>query len=52
MDVVRHNIQELGGTVKIGSTFGQGSKFTTTLPLTLAIMDGQSVCVGRETYIL
>ena len=52
MDVVRKNVQKLGGTVDIGSTPGKGSRFTVRLPLTLAIMDGQSVAVGDEFYIV
>jgi len=52
MDVVRRNIKELGGTIDVRSTLGQGSRFIITLPLTLAIVDGQSVSVGNETYIV
>jgi two-component system, chemotaxis family, sensor kinase CheA len=52
MDVVRKNVQKLGGTVDISSTPGKGSRFTVRLPLTLAIMDGQSVAVGDEFYIV
>ena len=52
MDVVRRNIRELGGTVDITSEAGKGSKITIRLPLTLAIMDGQLVRVGNETYII
>ena len=52
MDVVRRNVKELGGNIEIGSEFGKGSRFVITLPLTLAIVDGQSVSVGSETYIV
>ena len=52
MDVVRRNIRDLGGTVEIMSTPGEGSTITIRLPLTLAIMDGQLVRVGKETYII
>ena len=52
MDVVRRNIQSLGGTVEIVSETGKGSTITVRLPLTLAILDGQSVAVGDEVYIV
>ncbi|MEJ0039080.1 MAG: chemotaxis protein CheA [Gammaproteobacteria bacterium] len=52
MDVVRRNVNELGGKIEIKSFPGKGSKFLITLPLTLAIVDGQSVAVGGETYIV
>lgn len=52
MDVVRRNIRELGGAVEVKSTPGEGSVFTIRLPLTLAILDGQLVGIGDETYIL
>ncbi|HEY2035403.1 MAG TPA: chemotaxis protein CheA [Steroidobacteraceae bacterium] len=52
MDVVRRNVKELGGKVDVKSDPGRGSRFTITLPLTLAIVDGQSVAVGTETYIV
>ncbi len=52
MDVVRRNIKELGGTIEVRSQLGKGSRFIITLPLTLAIVDGQSVAVGTETYIV
>lgn len=52
MDVVRRNIQSLGGNIEIISTLGKGSTISIHLPLTLAILDGQSVAVGDETYIV
>ena len=52
MDVVRRNVNELGGKIEIRSVPGKGSRFLITLPLTLAIVDGQSVAVGKETYIV
>lgn len=52
MDVVKRNITSLGGTVEIESVAGQGMKVAVRLPLTLAIMDGMSVGVEQEVYIL
>ena len=52
MDVVRRNIQEMGGSIEINSMAGIGSTFTVRLPLTLAILDGLSVSVGLETFII
>jgi len=52
MDVVRRNIAALGGTVELDSAEGYGTRVSVRLPLTLAIMDGMSVGVGDETYIL
>lgn len=52
MDVVRRNIKELGGSVELASTPGEGTVTTITLPLTLAIVDGQTVRVGTESYIV
>ncbi len=52
MDVVRRNIQALGGNIEIISELGKGSTIAIHLPLTLAILDGQSIAVGDETYIL
>lgn len=52
MDVVKKNITSLGGTVEIDSAEGYGMKVSVRLPLTLAIMDGMSVGVGEEVYIL
>ncbi|MCW9032172.1 MAG: chemotaxis protein CheA, partial [Gammaproteobacteria bacterium] len=52
MDVVVKNIRSLGGTLEVWSKQGEGSKFTIRLPLTLAILDGQTVAVGDEDYII
>jgi two-component system chemotaxis sensor kinase CheA len=52
MDVVKKNITALGGTVEIDSAEGYGMTVRVRLPLTLAIMDGMSVGVGEEVYIL
>ncbi len=52
MDVVKKNITALGGTVEIDSAEGHGLTVRVRLPLTLAIMDGMSVGVGEECYIL
>ena len=52
MDVVRRNVVDLGGSIQIRSIAGQGSVFTITLPLTLAIIDGLTAMVGGEHYIV
>jgi two-component system chemotaxis sensor kinase CheA len=52
MDVVKRNIAALNGTVEIDSSYGYGMRVSVRLPLTLAIMDGMSVGVGDEVYIL
>ena len=52
MDVVKKNISSLGGTVEIDSAEGYGMTVRVRLPLTLAIMDGMSVGVAAECYIL
>ena len=52
MDVVKRNIMAMGGTVEIRSAKGYGSTMSISLPLTLAILDGMSVKVGEEVYIL
>ena len=52
MDVVKKNITALGGTVDIESAEGYGMRVSVRLPLTLAIMDGMSVGIGDEVYIL
>lgn len=52
MDVVKRNVQALGGRISVRSQFGGGSSFTLSLPLTLAVVDGMVVSVGRETFII
>ncbi len=52
MDVVKRNIEALGGTVSIKTVTGKGTTFTLKLPLTLAIIEGMTVRVGKETYIV
>jgi two-component system chemotaxis sensor kinase CheA len=50
LDVVKRQIEKLNGTVTVSSQRGKGTKFTIKLPLTLAIIQGLLVRVGRETY--
>ena len=52
MDVVKRNIEGLGGTVSIKTVTGKGTTFTLKLPLTLAIIEGMTVRVGQDTYIV
>lgn len=52
MDVVKRNINDLGGTVSIHSRQGEGSTVVIHLPLTLSILDGQLANIGGDTYIL
>jgi two-component system chemotaxis sensor kinase CheA len=50
--VVKKNIQSLGGQIEITSRAGQGTKISIRLPLTLAILDGMSMAVGDEIFIV
>ncbi|MFA9374671.1 MAG: chemotaxis protein CheA [Poseidonibacter sp.] len=52
MDVVKTNIQKLGGDLKLDTTLGEGTTLTIMLPLTLAILDGLDIAVGDQKYIL
>ena len=52
MDVVRRNIVNLGGRIQVQTTPGRGTRFTLVIPLTLAVLDGMIVAVGKERYIL
>lgn len=52
MDVVKRNILAMGGVVEIKSRQGVGTTISISLPLTLAILDGMSIRVGNEVYIL
>jgi two-component system chemotaxis sensor kinase CheA len=52
MDVVRRNINEMGGNVEIESVSGQGSKIRVRLPLTLAILDGMTVALGDNIFVV
>ena len=52
LDVVRRNLESVGGRIDISSTAGHGSKFTVRLPFTLAVTDGMLVRVGAERYVI
>lgn len=52
MDVVRRNIQSLRGSCEVSSIEGEGATFTIRLPLTLAIIDGFLVGVGKSSYVI
>ena len=52
MDVVKRNIDSIAGRVEVTSRQGQGCTVTIKLPLTLAILDGLSIAVGNQTYII
>jgi len=52
MDVVRRNIQDVGGRISLKSDRGRGMTIQLALPLTLAVMDGMVIRVGQETYVM
>ena len=52
MDVVRSNIQDLGGRISLKSVRGRGMTIQLALPLTLAVMDGMVIKVGDQTYVM
>jgi two-component system chemotaxis sensor kinase CheA len=52
MDVVRSNIQDIGGRISLKSERGRGMTITLALPLTLAVMEGMVIKVGQETYVM
>ena len=52
MDVVKKNLESVGGTISISSELGKGSTFTMKIPLTLAIMDGMKVNVGDTIFTI
>ena len=52
MDVVRKNVEKVGGTISISSVKNQGTTFTIKIPLTLAIMDGMNISVGDTIFTL
>ena len=52
MDVVRRNIQDIGGRISLKSERGRGMTIQLALPLTLAVMDGMVIKVGQETYVM
>ncbi len=52
MDVVKKNIEQVGGTISISSEKGKGTTFTIKIPLTLAIVDGMNIAVGETVFTL
>lgn len=52
MDVVKRNIQDIGGRISLKSERGRGMTIQLALPLTLAVMDGMVIRVGKETYVV
>ena len=52
MDVVRRNVANLGGRISVSSQPGKGTRFTMSLPLTLAVLDGMITAVGSEKFVI
>ena len=52
MDVVKKNVESVGGTISISSEVGQGSRTTLKIPLTMAIVDGMEVRVGKSDFTI
>lgn len=52
MDVVHKNLDNIGGSIVVDSEWGKGTTITMHIPLTLAIMDGMKVSVGKSTYVI
>lgn len=52
MDVVRENVEKVGGSIEIKSAAGKGSSFIIHIPLTLAIIDGMEIAVGKSVYAI
>ena len=52
MDVVRKNIEKIGGTLSVDSKFGEGSSFIIKIPLSLSIVDGMEVSVGSSIFTI
>ncbi|NMM62308.1 chemotaxis protein CheA [Clostridium sp. P21] len=50
MDVVKKNLESIGGTISIDSTLGKGTTMVIKIPLTLAIIDGMEIAVGKTKY--
>src|SRR5690606_7023952 len=52
MDVVRRNVESLGGRISVDSEPGRGCKFTLALPLTLAVLEGMVIRCGTDRYVI
>ncbi|MCI9408984.1 MAG: chemotaxis protein CheA [Oscillospiraceae bacterium] len=52
MDVVKKNIEKIGGSVSVDSKFGQGSNFVIKIPLSLSIVDGMEISVGNSIFTI